>query len=237
MIFVMALAPLVVLSAGAASHPAAEVARQFQHATGRTVTIHVGTVGQIRSRIAGGAKPDVVIVSASAMKSMAAQHQIVPGSVAALGRNPMAVGVRKGTPIPDISTVAAFKNTLLKAKAVAAADPAAGASSGIYFAKLLHRLGIADAVAPKEKLTPGGSSCELVARGQADICVQNLTEIVPVKGVVVVGKLPKPIANSITYSAAVLRAAASPGAARQFVSALSASRNWKLWRAAGYDPP
>ena len=111
----------------------------------------------------------------------------------------MGVGVRAGAPRPDISSPDALKQTLLRARSIAATDPKAGASSGIYFAKMLAHMKIADVVAPKEHLTPGGRSCELVARGEAELCAQNITEIVPVKGVVLAGAFPAAVQNYITY--------------------------------------
>ena len=100
------------------------------------------------------------------------------------------VAVKEGAPLPDIKTVEAFKRTLLAAKSVAYIDPKAGGSSGIYFDGLLARLGIADEVRPKAKLKQGGHVADLVASGEAELGVHQISEILPVKGVVLVGPLP-----------------------------------------------
>jgi len=234
--FALGLLPLVVLSAGATSSVVDRVAAEFGHRAGREVIVRVGTVGQIQKQLAGRAQADVVIVSGKAMRVLVQRGAIVPGTRADLGRSGMGVAVRTGTPLPDISSPRALKETLLAARSIAATDPKAGASSGIYFEHMLERMGIAAAVAPKEMLVPGGRSCDLVARGKADLCAQNITEIVPVKGVVLVGPFPAAVQNYITYSAAVLTRAASPEAARAFVSTLSAPRRAALWRRAGFTP-
>lgn len=233
--FLLTASALVVFCAGAASTVVNEVAAEFRAEIGHDVVVHVGTVGHIRKRLDAGENADVVIVSARALNALQKQAAIVPESKVALGRSPMGVGVRAGTPLPDLSSTEAFKRLLLGARAIAATDPKSGASSGIYFARLLGRLGIAGAVAPKERLVPGGRSCELVVRHIADVCVQNATEILPVKGVVLAGRLPPAIQNSITYSAAVWKRSAQPNAARSFIAQLSAPRHASLWRRAGFD--
>jgi molybdate transport system substrate-binding protein len=234
--FAIAALPLVVLCAGAASTVVEQVAAEVHQRTGRAIVVHVGTVGQIQKKLAHGTYADVVIVSGKAMRILVKQGTLLSGTRANLGRSGMGVGVRAGTPHPDISSVNALKQTLLRAHSIAATDPKAGASSGIYFAKLLARMGIAGAVAPKERLTPGGRSCELVARGKADLCAQNITEIVPVKGVVLVGAFPAAVQNYITYSAAVASRAKALPAARAFIGELASPRRAKLWRSAGFVP-
>lgn len=175
-----------------------------------------------------------MIVSGKAMKALTRKAQLVPGTRTDLGRSGMGIGVRAGNPPPDISTTQALKQTLLSARSIAATDPKAGASSGIYFAHMLERMGIAAAVAPKEMLVPGGHSCDLVAHGKAELCAQNITEIVPVKGITLVGPFPASVQNYITYAAAVLRRAQSPDAARAFIADLAAPRRSALWKRAGF---
>ena len=110
------------------------------------------------------------------------------------------VAVREGAPKPDISTVEALSKALVEARAVAYIDPASGGSSGIYFSGLLDRLGIAAQVKPKAKLSNGGYVAEIVARGEADIAVHQISEILPVKGVVLVGPLPAAVQRMTVYA-------------------------------------
>jgi molybdate transport system substrate-binding protein len=223
--------PLIVLSAGAASTTVRQIAHEFG-----AVVVHDGTVGQIRGQLAAGKPADVVILSRPAMAALAKQGALIGSTRAELGRTGIGVGIRAGAPVPDVRTPEALKRTLLAARAIASTDPAAGASSGIYFAKVLRDMGIAAAVAPKEKLVPGGFSCTLVARHQADLCVQNISEIVPVPGIVLAGPFPPALQNYITYSVAVLKETTSPAVARAFVASLTSPRRAATWRAAGFQP-
>jgi molybdate transport system substrate-binding protein len=224
------------LCAGAASTVVNDIAADVHRRTGRAIVVHVGTVGQIQAQLARGAHADVVIVSGKAMRILVKEGTLVPGTRTNLGRSGMGVGVRAGTRLPDITSTEALKRALLRARSIATTDPKAGASSGIYFAHLLQRMGIAAAVAPKELLTPGGHSCELVARGKADLCAQNITEIVPVKGVVLAGPFPAAVQNYITYAAAVAGRTQSPNDARAFITELASPRRATLWRRAGFVP-
>src|SRR5437867_10251432 len=133
----------------------------------------------------------------------------------------MGVGVRDGAPKPDISTVDAFKRALLEAKSIVYVDPASGATSGTHFASVLQKLGIADAVKPKTKLVPGGYPAELVAKGEVELVVHQISEIVPVKGVALVGPLPKDLQKITTYSAGLAARSAVPEAARAFIAFLA----------------
>ena len=129
--------------------------------------------------------------------------------------------VKEGAPKPDISTVEAFKKALLAAKSVAYIDPASGGSSGIYIDKLLERLGIADQIRPKAKLKKGGYVAELIASGEAELGLHQISEIVPVKGAVLVGPLPKEIQNTTTYAAGLSANAQNKEAAQALIKAFS----------------
>ena len=113
---------------------------------------------------------------------LATKGKIVAGSRIDLAKVGMGVAVKEGAAAPDIGSVDAFKRMLLAAKSVAYIDPKAGGSSGIYFDKLLDRLGIGDQVRPKAKLKQGGYVAELVASGEAEVAIHQISEIVPVKG-------------------------------------------------------
>ena len=104
--------------------------------------------------------------------------------------------------LPDIKTVDAFKRTLLDAKSVAYINPKAGGTTGVFFERLIEKLGIADQVRAKAKLKDGGYVADLVASGEAEIGVHVISEIVPVKGAVLVGPLPAEIQTTTTYVAA-----------------------------------
>jgi molybdate transport system substrate-binding protein len=144
--------------------------------------------------------------------------------------------VKAGTPLPDISTVEAFKRTLLAAKSVAYIDPKAGGSSGIYVGKLLEKLGIADEVNAKAVLVHGGAVATHVVDGEAEIGIHQISEILAVKGAVLVGPLPAAIQNFTVYSAGVSSAAGDPAATSALVKFLSGPRALPIIKAKGMQP-
>jgi molybdate transport system substrate-binding protein len=143
--------------------------------------------------------------------------------------------VREGAPLPDISTSEAFKQTVLAAKSLVYVDPARGATSGIHFAGVLQRLGIADAVKDKTVLWPGGYAAEALVKGQAELCVHQISEILPVKGVTLVGPLPRGLQKITTYSAVLSSRAATPDVARAFIAFVARPSFKAKLAAAGLD--
>ena len=144
------------------------------------------------------------------------------------------LAVRAGARVPDISTPDAFKRTLLAARSVAYVDPAAGATTGIFFAKLLERLEIADEVNKKALLLRRGFQvAEAVAEGRAEIGNTNLTELIPHKGVTVVGPIPDPLGLVIPFVAAVSATSTNPEAARALIAFLTSPEARAEFKAAG----
>jgi molybdate transport system substrate-binding protein len=135
----------------------------------------------------------------------------------------MGVAVKIGAPKPDISSVDAFKATLLAAKSVTYIDPKAGGTSGIYFDKLIERLGIAEPVRAKAKLLAGGYVAELVAKGEAELAIHQISEIVPVAGVVLVGPLPAEVQNTTIYAGGLSANARDVAAAKALLVHLASA--------------
>jgi molybdate transport system substrate-binding protein len=119
-----------------------------------------------------------------------------------IARVGVGVAVKEGAAKPALATTEDFKKALLAAKGVAYIDPASGGSSGIYVAGLLDKLGIADQIRPKSFLAKGGYSADRIVSGEADIAVQQISELLPVKGVTLVGPLPPEIQNYTIYAGA-----------------------------------
>jgi len=182
-------AEIKVLSAGAFKQVLLALVPDFERTSGHKVTVENDTVGALTKRIEAGEAFDLAVLTPKAVDDLAKEGKFVPGSRANLARVGVGVVVKDGTPKPDISSVAAFKQALLAAKSVAYIDPAAGGSSGIYVAGLLDKLGIAGEVKPKAKLIPGGAVAEHVAKGEAELGIHQISEILPVKGVTLVGPL------------------------------------------------
>jgi len=224
-----------VFSAGAVRAIVTDLAEQFRQETGATVTFSFGTAGQTRQKLLSGEPVDVVILTDAGIDDMIRQGALASGSRADLARTGMGVGVREGAPKPDITTSEAFKTTLLKAKSLVYVDPAQGATSGVHFKSVLERLGIADAVRSKTQLVSGGYPAEKVASGEAELVVHQISEIVPVKGVTLVGPLPPDFQKVTVYSAGLAARSPSPGAARAFVAFLTRPAFKPKLAAAGLD--
>jgi molybdate transport system substrate-binding protein len=224
-----------VFGAGAVRAIVSELAQAFQQETGHTVTLSFGTVGVTRRKLASGEPVDVVIMTDVAVDDVAKQGAVVPGTRTDIARTGMGVGVREGAPRPDISTADAFKATLLGARSLVYVDPAQGATSGIHFASVLERLGIAEAVKGKSQLVPGGYPAEKVATGEAELVVHQISEIVPVKGVVLVGPLPPDLQKVTVYSAGLVARSAAPEAARAFIAFLTRPAFKARFAGAGLD--
>jgi molybdate transport system substrate-binding protein len=226
---------LKVFSAGAVRAIVTELSEAYRRETGQGVALSFGTVGVTRAKLASGEPVDVVIMTDVAVDDVIRQGAVVAGSRADIARTGMGVGVREGAPRPDISTPEAFKATLLAAKSLVYVDPAQGATSGIHFKSVLERLGIADAVRAKSQLVPGGYPAEKVASGEAELVVHQISEIVPVKGVVMAGPLPADLQKVTVYSAGLAARSAHPDAARAFVAFLTRPAFKAKFAAAGLD--
>jgi molybdate transport system substrate-binding protein len=227
-------AEVKLVGAGAVRAVVTDLAQAFEKETGHKVTMVFGPVGVTRQRFASD-PADIVIMTDVAIDDSIKQGAVVPGTRADIARSGMGVGVREGAAKPDISTSEAFKRSLLAAKSIAYVDPAQGATSGVYFSKLLQTWGIADAIRPKTTLVPGGYPAELVAKGEVEMVVHQISEIVPVKGVALVGPLPKDVQLVTTYSAGIATKATAPEAARAFVAYLMATAVRPKFTAAGLD--
>ena len=183
-------AEIKVLASVALTAALNELAPQYERTTEQAVT-RLQPRRRIRKRALDGETADVIILSRPVMDELQKQNKLTPGSIADVAGIAVAVTTRAGTPKPDISTVDALKRSLLAAKSVVYADPAKGGLSGVYFARVLDRLGIADQMKPKTLLVPGDQSAEIVAKGEAVIGVAQTSEIIPVAGAQLVGPLPE----------------------------------------------
>jgi molybdate transport system substrate-binding protein len=199
---------LKVLTAGAFKQVLLDVLPLFQ-AKGHDVQWEADTVGGLVKRIDAGETFDIMFASPAGLETIRKTAKI--GATIDLARGGVGVAVKDGASKPDIASVESFRRTLLAARRIAYIDPASGGSSGIYVAGLLDRLGIGEQMHGKSVLVRGGYSADRVVSGEADLAIQQISELLAVKGVTLAGPLPADIQNYTTYSAAV--AANSPKAA------------------------
>jgi molybdate transport system substrate-binding protein len=230
-------AEIKVLSAGAYKSVVVAIQPEFEKQTGHKLVIDNDTVGALTKRVEDGEAFDMIIVSPGAVDDLIKKGKAVTGTRQTLARVGIGVMVKEGAPKPDISTVDAFKKAVLDAKTVAYIDPASGGSSGIYLASLFEKLGIANAVRPKAKLKQGGYVADLIVSGEAEIGIHQISEILPVKGVTLVGPLPAEIQNYTTYAAGLSASARDVEAAKALIQALAGSMAAPVLKSKGMDSP
>src|SRR5580704_2247410 len=226
-----------VISGGAFKQVLNALAEQYEKASGNALDLTYRTVGQHLQLIKSGEESfDVAVLTPEAIDGLIKDGKVVAGSRAGLAKTGVGVVVKAGAPLPDISSVEAFKRTLLAAKSVAYIDPAAGGSSGIYVGKLLERLGIAADVNAKAKLIQGGAVADHIVDGEAEIGIHQISEILAVKGAVLVGPLPAAIQNFTVYAAGVGTAAKDGATATALVKFLAGPHAGPIIKAKGMEP-
>lgn len=187
----------------------------------------------VPARLARHEPADIVIMVRSALDGLVKNGLIAPDSVTDLGIGNVALAVKAGAPKPDISSVEAFKQTLLKAKSVALSDSA----SGVYFLTVLFpKLGIEKQMLPKThtiQATPVGLN---IARGEYEIGIQQFSELKPIPGVEIVGLIPAAVQLPTPYSAGLVKDAPNPKDARGLIQFLSSPQAFAAIRASGMQP-
>jgi molybdate transport system substrate-binding protein len=231
------VADIKVMSAGAVKSMVAALGAEFEAETGTRLELVFNTAGSLRDRIKSGETADLVILSESIIAALDGLGLVAPGTVTDLGRTVTGVIVREGASLPDISTPDAFKRALMQARSVAYTDPKAGGSGGIMFAAMLEKLGIAEAVNGKAVLGKGGHDVATsIAEGRAELGTTFISEVLPVKGVTVVGPLPGDLYNANTYTAALHAGSTKGEAARALLHKLTDPATRARWTAAGLEP-
>lgn len=229
-------AEIKVMTTGAPKSVVQAVAEAYAKANGHTIALVQDTAGGVRRRVEAGEAADVIVATPEVLEALVKSGKASAGTQVDFARTGVGVGVRDGVARPDIATVDAFKRFLTAAPAIAMPDPKAGGTSAIYIEGLIQRLGLADIVKPKAKLKAGGYAADLVVEGQADYVIHQISEIIPVKGVSVVGPLPAEIQLITVYSASLSPAGAASEAARGLMAALGGAPGRAAATAAGMDP-
>jgi molybdate transport system substrate-binding protein len=192
----------------------------------------LGATAKLKQQIGEGAAFDVAILTAEATDELIKQGKIA-GARADLAKSGIGVAVRAGARKPDIGTAEAFKRALIDANSVAYS---AQGMSGIYFAKLLQRLGIAEEINSKAKVQKGTPTGEAAARGEAELAIQQISELLPVAGIELVGPFPAELQLYTVFSAGLGAQAAQKDAGRALIDFLSAQMTKPLLAAKGLEP-
>jgi molybdate transport system substrate-binding protein len=210
---------------------------RLETASGCTLAFTWATAPMLVRRLQAGERADVMILNRAGIETMVEAGRIARDSAVKLAGSPVALAVKAGTPKPDISTQEALKRTLLAAKSISYTDPAAGGASGVYFAGLLERLGIAADVNAKNTYPPaGGFSGALLLTGEAEIAVQQKPELLHIAGIEIVGQLPGELNMVTVFAAGIDTESRAADAARKLIAFLRSADAAAVLRAKGLDP-
>jgi len=229
-------ADIHVMSGGAPKEVLAVLTPVFEKQTGHKVQFTFAVISAMQQKLAAGERPDMMLMPVPAIDKLVQAGTFRSEGRATLGTVKVGMIVRQGAPVPDISTLEKFKQVMLGAKSVVQANPAA-TPSGAHLAKVWEQLGIADAMKPKTTFSnalDGGVSA--ITKGEAEIGLYPLSEVIAEKGVTVVGLIPDAVQLNTVYGAAVLVANTSPEPAAAFIRFLADAANAKYWKDAGFEP-
>jgi molybdate transport system substrate-binding protein len=220
-----------VLSGGAAKAFIEPLAASFP---GHTVKLEFQPMGKLTKMLAEGYAADMVVVTSEVLPQLGTQ--VVPGNAKAIARVGVGVAVHEKAPLPDISSTEAFKRTLLAAKSVVYIDPKIG-TSGKHVADVLSRLGIADEVNRKATLGTGGYVVAPVGKGEIELGIHQISEILPVPGVKLAGPLPAELQKYTVYVAAPVSSSPKSSTVNAFISHLGGTAARQRLAKAGYTQP
>jgi len=228
---------LKLLTTGAFRPVAEDAVASFEKRTGNKVTMTNDTAGALMRRLRAGEAFDVIVLTSDGLDALADIGTVTGDSITPLARVGIGVAVGLSAPQPDILSVEAFRQTLLKARRIAYMDPASGSTSGNALVQIFQSLGILSDVNRKAVLVRSGSSADAVARGDADIALQQASELRMVPTVRLAGMIPAAIQIYTTYSGAISAATQDPDAAKALLAALADPGLASLLKRRGLEPP
>ena len=210
-----------------------ELGPAFERESGHRIDVSYDPAQVMLRRIAAGESGDVAILGKAAIDALAEQGKIDPQSRRTIARCGVGVAVRAGAFKPDVSTLEAFKRALLEAKSIAHTTEGA---SGMHFSKLVEELGIAQQVKAKARTQPGGLVAELIVKGEAELAIQQLPELMAVRGVDVVGPLPQTVQTTSISTAGIFTDTTQRQAAQALIDFLTSPATARVLHARGFDP-
>jgi molybdate transport system substrate-binding protein len=216
-----------------------EIAPQFERQMGNRLAVDLGPSLRQEKRLGEGDVADAAIVTRSGAQDLVASGRIVPGSLVDIARSSIGICVAKGAPRPDISSAEAFKRAMLAARSVALSKPVGGGASGAHMAKVFAQLGITEAMQAKSLYGaggPAGLAGLVVQRGEADIGIQQMSELMAVAGIDVVGPLPAELQGVTVFTGAIPTSATHAAAGRALLQFLTAPDTRRVIAAKGLEP-
>ena len=211
----------------------------FERATGNRLDVVLGPSLRLEKQLSEGEAADVAIVSENGARDLVGQGRLVEGTTTEIAKSSIGIAVQKGAPKPDISTVEGFRRAMLAAKSIACSKPVGGGQSGVHIAKVFADLGITEQMQAKSKYGaggPAGLAGLMVLRGEADIGIQQMAELMAVDGIDVVGPLPPEIQMVTPVVAAIPTNAGHAAAGRAVIAFLTTPDAKRVIKAKGLDP-
>jgi molybdate transport system substrate-binding protein len=212
-----------------------ELVPPFEQANGHVLRVVYGPSGGLARRFTGGEAADLIVVDSGALDELIKQGKVLPGRTD-VARTGIGICVRKGAPHPDVSSADALKRTLLAAKSIAHTAPAGGGITAAHIMRMFDKLGIAAEVTPKVKLAAGGPNGRvsvLVSSGEAEIGLQQVSELMSNPEVEVIGMLPAELQQITVYSAGITASAKQGEAAKAFIRHLAAPAAMAIYKTKG----
>jgi molybdate transport system substrate-binding protein len=231
-------AEIKVMISGGFSAAYKQLVPKFEAMTGHKVETAYGpsmgeTPQAIPNRIDRGEPADAVIMVGSALDNLIKKDKVEAHSRTNLAESIIGIAVREGAAKPDIGSVEAFKKTLLDAKSIAYSDSA----SGVYIStELFSRLGLLDQMKGKARMIPAEPVGRVVARGEAELGFQQISELMPVSGIVIVGPIPSELQKITVFAAGIATGSKEPEAAKALIAYLSSSEVSEIVRSTGLKP-
>jgi molybdate transport system substrate-binding protein len=225
-------ADLTVLATPGVKEAYLELVPQFEKASGNKVATTWAGTADVMKRMKAGEVFDAVILAANSLEELTDTGRLMAGSRADVARSLVGVAVRAGSPKPDISSPEALKKTLLAAKSIGIST----GPSGVYLTGLFQRMGVLDEIKPKFRTPPSGAAIgELIAKGEAEIGFQQVSELIHFPGIQFIGPLPAAVQQTTVFAGGVHAGAREPDAARAFLKFLSAPEHAAVLRKHGLD--
>lgn len=232
----MSGAPLRAWSGGAVRAGLLPAAALYAGRTGTRIDVEFQPMGPLVRRLAPDVMPDLVVLTEAAMEDATRRGLVAPRTRTEIGRVAIGVAVHQRAPVPDISTTEAFRAAVLAASSIVYIDPAIGTSGG-HVARILERLGIAEAVSGRTVLGAGGAVVEPVARGEVELGIHQITAMMEVPGVRLVGPLPPDLQAETVYVGAASITTHRRAAVADFLAFLRTGEIRALFAARGFVEP
>ena len=228
-------AEISILSSGAPAETVKHLAAKFASESGHRVLVTVANPATILQKLSGGETPDIVVAPAPVVDSLVKSGTLLAGRVD-LARVGVGVVVRQGAPRPEISTADAVRKMLIDARSIVYPDPAGGGQTGAALARMIDGMGLTEIVKPKLTLRQAiAGGVALVGSGEAEIGMFNISEVLPVGGVTLVGPLPRELQSYIVFAAAIHARSVSPAPARALIEAMADPAAREQWKAGGLE--